>query len=515
MRTYGIDIICLQETWVSQAEYYFESGFKVILSGTDEKTRNWAGVGFVVAPWCVHLIHGFLQYSDRLASIKLKVKGGKVALITGYAPHNLKPYDERQNFYTQLGHILEKTSVNGSKFVLGDFNARIGWCRAGEEHAFGPYGFGREATHQVDVSNRELLLEFCTGYQYMVGNMLVHTPPSEMATFMNPGCRPSDDSNSGKLAMLDLALVPGGSMQELVTVLSIRGASLATDHFLVCCVLDCSYDANRCTRRASKNRQALQHVEVRQQFAEVFVNSASSSTSANDAVEDGWKSMVHSFQEASTVLPEKQMVAKKPWIREETLLLISQREQARITGDYALERSLHKAVRKAAKGDRGAWLDDVVRDGSWTGVRKLLQPRRVSQGRLRDASGELVGSELRADTMATHLETVQWRVRPAQVVDSPPLGPTLPVDIDCFVMEELTTTIRKLRSGKASGHDEIPAELFKALLSNAQSLTILLDFMNLCWQRREVPSDGTLPGWQQFTKRDESTFAKITGPSAC
>ena len=30
MRLYRIDVICLQETWVPQAEYYYEGGFKVL-----------------------------------------------------------------------------------------------------------------------------------------------------------------------------------------------------------------------------------------------------------------------------------------------------------------------------------------------------------------------------------------------------------------------------------------------------------------------------------------------------
>ena len=80
MKMYGMDIICLQETWVPQAEYYYEGGYKVILSGSDDTQRSWSGVGFVVAPWCTHRIHGFLQFSDRMASLKLKVFGGKVGI---------------------------------------------------------------------------------------------------------------------------------------------------------------------------------------------------------------------------------------------------------------------------------------------------------------------------------------------------------------------------------------------------------------------------------------------------
>jgi exonuclease III len=59
MKQYRIDVVCLQETWAVRAEYYLEGGFHIILSGTEEVGRSWAGVSFLVAPWCRHRIHGF------------------------------------------------------------------------------------------------------------------------------------------------------------------------------------------------------------------------------------------------------------------------------------------------------------------------------------------------------------------------------------------------------------------------------------------------------------------------
>ena len=101
----------------------------------------------------------------------MKGVGGKLGIITGYAPHNLKPYDERHNFYVQLNTLWEKTCVNGSKFIVGDLNARIGLCRAGEEQVFGQFGFCREAVHRVEATNRDILFEFCIEMWYTVRNV--------------------------------------------------------------------------------------------------------------------------------------------------------------------------------------------------------------------------------------------------------------------------------------------------------------------------------------------------------
>ena len=73
--------------------------------------------------------------------------------------------------------------MNGPKYVFGDFNARIGHTKPVEDQVFGQFGFGREAVHAVEMPRRELLLEFCSGLQYTVGNMCMQTPDSQKVTF--------------------------------------------------------------------------------------------------------------------------------------------------------------------------------------------------------------------------------------------------------------------------------------------------------------------------------------------
>jgi exonuclease III len=108
MRTYDISIICLQETRASKTEYYSEDGFKVILSSSDHSGSRCNGVGFIVAPWCCKYIYSFFQYSDRLASIKIKTYRGTTGLFCCYAPHNLKHYDERLAFHEELSKFWER-----------------------------------------------------------------------------------------------------------------------------------------------------------------------------------------------------------------------------------------------------------------------------------------------------------------------------------------------------------------------------------------------------------------------
>ena len=86
MNSFRIDILCLQETRASKAHYYDDNGYRIILSGSEEVERSWVGVGFVIAPWCKNRECGFFQFSDRLASLKVRGGVGKLAIICAYAP---------------------------------------------------------------------------------------------------------------------------------------------------------------------------------------------------------------------------------------------------------------------------------------------------------------------------------------------------------------------------------------------------------------------------------------------
>ena len=82
MAELGVGLLSLQETHRSQSEYLItEEGFLLILSGSANDDREHAGVGFLVSPRLRKHVIGFRQATSRMASIKLRVVGGKVPII--------------------------------------------------------------------------------------------------------------------------------------------------------------------------------------------------------------------------------------------------------------------------------------------------------------------------------------------------------------------------------------------------------------------------------------------------
>ena len=79
------------------------NGYMVLLSGCSEEVvgRANAGVVFVIAPSAIRSVIGYTFLNDRLAILRVRVNGGNLNIISGYAPHSRKPhtFQERQAFF--------------------------------------------------------------------------------------------------------------------------------------------------------------------------------------------------------------------------------------------------------------------------------------------------------------------------------------------------------------------------------------------------------------------------------
>ena len=73
----GIGIMCVQETHIKGCPYFESDGFLIIYSGCEEsQKREYAGVGFIIAPHMKSAVKSFMQLSSRIAILKLRIKGG-------------------------------------------------------------------------------------------------------------------------------------------------------------------------------------------------------------------------------------------------------------------------------------------------------------------------------------------------------------------------------------------------------------------------------------------------------
>jgi exonuclease III len=397
MAKHSIGICCMQETHKSMSRHFFaEGGFKVILSGRAGNDRECAGVGFIVSPQLTTSIVGFCQLSNRVASLKVRIVGGTAAVFSAYAPHNLKSLGQRIEFYERLSDAFLQTRVNGPKLILGDFNARIGDRRPGEDSALGEVRLCREAVHQVEVPNRDLLLEFCLAHQLAVANSFFNFPAEKMVTFCSPGVEPKSEATHNGFAILDLLLVPSQWLPGVSSYGSDRNFSFASHHFPVTFSSAIELQQSRVRPEPKLDWGALADVKARTEFAKRVTDACGDGTDVPT-----WEHCCKNVQDvAKELLPPTTAAPRKPWISAATLWWVRDTHNARERGDFQEEKRLRKETRKSARRDRAAWLTGVAAKGDWNSIAKLRKGPRKLQGRLCDVAGNFVSSEAWPETFS-------------------------------------------------------------------------------------------------------------------
>ena len=272
-------------------------------------------------------------------------------------------------FYEHLEHQLTLASANGLQLVIGDFNARIGRGRLGEEQVFGHFSFGREACTPVPLPNRDLLYEFCLGHGLVVANMSF-TPACEKATYHEPGVPASTSVDEFKFSMLDLVLVPLQLADKVTMVKSDLSATLPTHHFPV--VGQFKVEAEKTEAKQMHRRLdwgVLRDPGIRSKFADEVAGRLQ--ISEHLSLDDRWKHFCTTVRDASEkYLPLRSARANKPWISTDTLAILDQRRAARVSQDWPLEMELRKQTKKAASRDRAQWLERLVAKGDWDSVKQ-------------------------------------------------------------------------------------------------------------------------------------------------
>ena len=346
MQTYNIGLTCLQETHQRGSAHFITDGFLVIYSGTDRDEREWAGVGFIVAPWVRHSVQGFVQSCSRMASINVRISGGSVCFISAYAPHNEHDLTTRADFFSDLAVFARQCRPHGPTFILGDLNARINYSKPGEESVFGEHIFANPLANTKPHSNRDLLFELCLSNGYVVANTFIERPVEEKVTYFDLAAKPKDEISVRYFTELDHVLAQRDWMHKVLHVKSVRDAALQSHHFLVLVKLDLWIPKICRARRPPKLNipMVLLLPSLNAAFIDFFKTEMEDKEELATVDLGTAASMVQTCmgKAASQCIPQIVAKAHRPWISQATLDLIENRGAARSSNQYQLEQALNK-----------------------------------------------------------------------------------------------------------------------------------------------------------------------------
>ncbi|CAH1266637.1 Hypp3463 [Branchiostoma lanceolatum] len=127
------------------------------------------------------LVH-WKPVNNRLLLARLRHTHGKISVIVAYAPTNMAPDEEKDEFFSQISSLMNDISRHDIVWIIGDLNATTGLNRTSFESALGPHGSG------TCKNNGLRLLEFCSNFRLRTErSFFQHKLIHSMTWFSNDG----------------------------------------------------------------------------------------------------------------------------------------------------------------------------------------------------------------------------------------------------------------------------------------------------------------------------------------
>ena len=179
-----IDIAALQETRFAGESQLEEvgGGYTFYWKGLEEGQPRRHGVGFAIKTNLIRKLTALPKgINERLISLRIMIGRDRYAtLISAYAPTMDAEDEVKETFYSELDGLLSSVAEDDKLILLGDFNARVGTDHGVWENVLGRHGVGKMN------SNGMLLLTKCAEHRLIITNTLFRQPNRRKTSWMHP-----------------------------------------------------------------------------------------------------------------------------------------------------------------------------------------------------------------------------------------------------------------------------------------------------------------------------------------
>ena len=168
--------------------------------------------------------------------------------------------------------------------------------------------------------------------------------------------------------------------------------------------------------------------------------------------------------------------------------------KARAQEEYT---AVDREVKRSIKKDKRDYIDDLARQAESAAgqgnlrdlyllTKKLTGKFQQTDKPVVDKNGNPLTTNEQLKRWAEHFRELLNRPTPDSPPDIPPAETELPISCDKPSKTEIKKAIMTLRSGKAAGPDEIPADAIKADIETA--IQMLYSLFSKIWEKEEVPA---------------------------
>ncbi|KAK3516278.1 hypothetical protein QTP70_008641 [Hemibagrus guttatus] len=458
-----VDILCVQETrWKGSKARSIGAGFKLFYYGVDSK-RN--GVGVVLKEELVRNVLEVKRVSDRVMSLKLEIEGVMLNVVSGYAPQVGCELEEKERFWSELDEVMESIPT-GERVVIGaDFNGHVGEGNTGDEEVMGKFG--------VKERNLEgqMVVDFAKRMDMAVVNTYFQKREEHRVTY----------KSGGRRTQVDYILCRRGNLKEISDCKVVVGESVARQHRMVVCRMTLMV----CKKKRSETEKKTKWWKLKkEECCEEFRQKLRQALGGQVLLPDDWETTAEVIRETGRKVLGVSSGRRKEdketwWWNEEVQDSIQRKRLAKKKWDMDRTeenrqeyKELQRRVkREVSKAKQKAYDELYTRLDTREGQKDLYRLARqrdrdgkdVQQVRvIKDRDGRVLTSEESVqrrwkeyfEELMNEENEREKRVEGVNSVEQ---------KVDKIRKDEVRRALKRMKSGKAVGPDDIPVEVWKCL----------------------------------------------------
>lgn len=499
-----IDIAALSETRLAGNSQLTEKkgGYKFFWNGRGPEESRQSGVGFAIKSNLAKLLPTLPKaYSDRLMTLTLNLAcDTRAVLVSCYAPTLDRPEQEKNDFYRQLRTIISNVQHRDKIIIMGDFNARVGADNASWGGVLGHHGVG-----QMN-ENGLLLLSLCKEFNLSITNTVFQQKNSRKTTWMHP--------RSKDWHLIDYIITKKRDIKDFHITRSFHTSCYLSDHALLRSKTSFQLQHRRMKRSSvPKQINVLPLKNIDQQRTLVaHLDHSLDSVEITDDIESSWKALRDVTHTSALEVLGLPLRKHQDWFDDQNVEaqeLIKELHKAHkiwiddknSTSKKKLYNASKCKVQKTLRQMKEAWwsahaktcqeaFDRKDSKAFYEGIKKVFGPQESGISPISSSDGTLLTD--REDILnrwKEHFETVLNNASTTddEIIASIIERPEIPELSLLPALEEVVTAIKQISSGKKSGKDALPPEVFKY---GGQKLVKKLHrlFVKI-WQTGNVPQD--------------------------
>ncbi|KAK3572390.1 hypothetical protein QTP86_032612 [Hemibagrus guttatus] len=482
-----VDILCVQETrWKGSKARSIGAGFKLFYYGVDSK-RN--GVGVVLKEEFVWNVLEVKRVSDRVMSLKLEIEGVMLNVVSGYAPQVGCELEEKERFWSELDEVMESIPT-GERVVIGaDFNGHVGEGNTGDEEVMGKFG--------VKERNLEgqMVVDFAKRMDMGVVNTYFQKREEHRVTY----------KSGGRSTQVDYILCRRGNLKEISDCKVVVGESVARQHRMVVCRMTLMV----CKTKRSKIEKKTKWWKLKkEECCEEFRQKLRQALGGQVVLPDDWETTAEVIRETGRKVLGVSSGRRKEdketwWWNEEVQDSIQRKRLAKKKWDMDRTeenrqeyKELQRRVkREVSKAKQKAYEELYTRLDTREGEKDLYRLARqrdrdgkdVQQVRvIKDRDGRVLTSEESVqrrwkeyfEELMNEENEREKRVEGVNSVEQ---------KVDKIRKDEVRKALKRMKSGKAVGPDDIPVEVWKCL--GEAAVEFLANLFNRVLESERMPEE--------------------------